>query len=86
MFQDYACFCVGACYIRHITSPLFYQNLYISEEFAAHESNVKCLALGQQSGRVLVTGGYDRKVNLWALGNSTYILVSVCLHFTWGFI
>ena len=31
----------------------------------AHGSNVNCLALGHKSGRVLVTGGDDKKVNLW---------------------
>lgn len=50
-----------------------------SEEFNAHESNVNCLALGQISGRVLVTGGDDKKVNLWAIGTPNYVLVSILL-------
>lgn len=36
--------------------------------FMAHGANVNCLALGRKSGRVLVTGGDDKKVNLWAVG------------------
>lgn len=42
----------------------------------AHGANVNCLALGQKSGRVLVTGGDDKKVNLWAVGKPNCILVS----------
>ena len=34
----------------------------------AHDANVNCLALGHKSGRVMVTGGDDKKVNLWAIG------------------
>lgn len=45
------------------------------EEFVAHSANVNCLALGQKSGRVLVTGGEDRKVNLWAVGKPNCIMV-----------
>jgi hypothetical protein len=33
------------------------------------------LALGEKSGRVLVTGGEDRKVNLWAVGKPNCIMV-----------
>ncbi|XP_066593798.1 katanin p80 WD40 repeat-containing subunit B1 isoform X2 [Prorops nasuta] len=43
-------------------------------DFAAHESNVNCLALGHKSGRVLVTGGDDKKVNLWAVGKQNCIM------------
>lgn len=32
------------------------------QEFAAHGGNVNCLALGPKTGRVMVTGGEDRKV------------------------
>lgn len=38
------------------------------QEFTAHSANVNTLALGHKSGRVLVTGGDDKKVNLWAVG------------------
>lgn len=41
----------------------------------AHTPNVNCLALGHKSGRVLVTGGDDKKVNLWAVGKQNCIMV-----------
>jgi len=37
---------------------------------------VNCAAMGHDSGRVLASGGEDRKVNLWAVGKSSCILVS----------
>jgi len=46
------------------------------QEFVAHGANVNCLALGHKSGRVLVTGGDDKKVNLWAVGKPNCIMVS----------
>ncbi|GFU21197.1 katanin p80 WD40-containing subunit B1 [Nephila pilipes] len=49
------------------------------EEFVAHGASVTCLALGRKSGRVMVTGGEDKKVNLWAVGKSNCIMVSECL-------
>lgn len=50
--------------------------LYVfTEEFSAHGANVNCLSLGSKSGRVLVTGGDDRKVNLWAVGKPSCIMV-----------
>jgi WD40 repeat protein len=47
-----------------------------AEEFSAHGANVNCLALGSKSGRVLVTGGDDKKVNLWAIGKPSCIMVN----------
>jgi len=44
------------------------------QEFVAHGANVNCLALGHKSGRVLVTGGDDKKVNLWAVGKPNCIM------------
>ena len=41
----------------------------------AHSSPVTCLALGPSSGRVMVTGGEDRKVNMWAVGKPNVIMV-----------
>lgn len=41
------------------------------QDFTAHNANVNCVSLGHKSGRVLVTGGDDKKVNLWAVGKST---------------
>jgi len=48
----------------------------ILDEFAAHVGNVNCLSLGHKSGRVMVSGGDDKKVNMWAVGKPTCILVS----------
>ncbi|XP_046400090.1 katanin p80 WD40 repeat-containing subunit B1 isoform X2 [Ischnura elegans] len=42
--------------------------------FVAHGSKVRCLALGHKSGRVLVTGGDDKLVNLWAVGKPNCIM------------
>lgn len=47
------------------------------EEFVAHSSNVNCLKIGRKTSRVLVTGGDDHKVNLWAIGKPNSILVSL---------
>ncbi|XP_047739783.1 katanin p80 WD40 repeat-containing subunit B1 isoform X2 [Hyalella azteca] len=44
------------------------------KEFVAHSGAVNCLALGHKSGRVLATGGDDKKVNLWAVGKPNCIL------------
>lgn len=44
------------------------------QEFIAHGANVNCLALGNKSGRVLATGGDDKKVNLWAVGKPNCIM------------
>lgn len=33
-----------------------------AEDFVAHSATVNCLALGHKSGRVMVTGGDDKKV------------------------
>ena len=66
-------------YKVEITSFLKTQNLFhspISEEFVAHGASVNCVSLGHKSGRVLVTGGDDKKVNLWAVGKPNCIMVS----------
>lgn len=44
------------------------------QEFVAHGSNVSCLSVGPSSARVMVTGGEDRKVNMWAVGKPNVIL------------
>ncbi|CAH0557594.1 unnamed protein product [Brassicogethes aeneus] len=44
---------------------------WILQELMAHNSKVNCLSLGRKSGRVMVTGGDDKKVNLWAIGKSS---------------
>lgn len=52
------------------------------EEFVAHASTVNCLKIGRKSSRVLVTGGEDHKVNLWAIGKPNAILVRSPLLFS----
>ncbi|XP_039001770.1 katanin p80 WD40 repeat-containing subunit B1 homolog KTN80.4-like isoform X2 [Hibiscus syriacus] len=47
---------------------------YKLQEFVAHSSSVNCLKIGKKSSRVLVTGGEDHKVNLWAIGKPNAIL------------
>lgn len=47
---------------------------YKLQEFVAHASNVNCLKIGRRTSRVLVTGGEDHKVNLWAIGKPNAIL------------
>jgi katanin p80 WD40 repeat-containing subunit B1 len=42
--------------------------------FSAHNSKTTCLKIGPKSARVLVTGGQDKNVNLWAIGRSSSIL------------
>lgn len=42
-------------------------------EIQAHTGNTTCLDLGE-SGRVLVTGGQDKVVNLWAFGSDKCFL------------
>ena len=65
-----------------IWAVIFYNLIFLFlEEFIAHSGNVNCLALGHKSGAVLVTGGDDKKVNLWAVGKSSCIMVRNCLIF-----
>lgn len=46
------------------------------EEFLAHSANVNCLSIGKKTSRLLITGGDDYKVNLWAIGKPTSLMVS----------
>lgn len=48
---------------------------YKLQEFVAHTSNVNCLKIGRRSSGVLVTGGDDKKVNMWAIGKPDSIMV-----------
>ncbi|KAL1124140.1 hypothetical protein AAG570_001910 [Ranatra chinensis] len=48
--------------------------IFLADEYTAHGADVNCLALGHKSGHVLVTGGDDKKINLWAVGNSNCIM------------
>jgi len=45
------------------------------EEFTAHDESVNCVAFGHKSGQILVTGGDDKKVNFWAVGQKKCLLV-----------
>ncbi|CAO2166620.1 unnamed protein product [Urochloa humidicola] len=47
---------------------------YRLQEFVAHDADVRSLAVGKKSSRVFITGGNDRKVNLWAIGKQTPLL------------
>ncbi|CAN7031039.1 unnamed protein product [Brassica rapa subsp. trilocularis] len=58
-------------------SKSYFQALGVTgvEEFVAHSAAVNCLKIGRKSSRVLVTGGEDHKVNLWAICKPNAILV-----------
>ncbi|XP_057820898.2 katanin p80 WD40 repeat-containing subunit B1 homolog KTN80.4 isoform X1 [Cryptomeria japonica] len=47
---------------------------YKLQEFVAHASNVNCLKIGKKTSRILVTGGEDHKVNMWAIGKPNALL------------
>lgn len=47
----------------------------VTVQTTAHAQKVACLDIGE-TGRVLVTGGADRLVNLFAIGNDKPIQVS----------
>lgn len=42
----------------------------------AHGSAVNCLSLSPSNGRMLATGGDDRRINLWVIGKPNAIMVS----------
>ena len=44
------------------------------QEYVAHGSTVNCMQLGRKSGSVFVTGGDDKKVNVWAVGKANAIM------------
>ncbi|KAI9183854.1 hypothetical protein H9P43_002906 [Blastocladiella emersonii ATCC 22665] len=46
----------------------------MSHEFAAHAAAVTCVRVGPRQGTLLVTGGEDRRVNLWAIGRPDSLL------------
>ena len=47
------------------------------EEFVAHTANVNCLTMGKKTSRLLITGGDDHKVNVWAIGKTTSLMVNL---------
>lgn len=46
-------------------------------EFVAHNAAVTCLSIGPKTGRLLATASEDRKVNLWPVGKSNCLAVSL---------
>ena len=53
------------------------------EEFVGHTANVNCLSMGKKTCRLLITGGDDHKVNVWAIGKPTSLMVSfICFSLT----
>jgi hypothetical protein len=63
----------------HSCSKLTERMRLLSEEFAAHAGAVNCLKIGRKSSGVLVTGGEDKKVNVWAIGRAAPIMASMLL-------
>lgn len=51
-------------------------DVLLQEEFTAHDESVNCVAFGHKSGQILVTGGEDKKVNFWAVGQKKCLLVN----------
>lgn len=49
------------------------------QDIHAHDGAINCLSIGHRSGKVIATGGDDKKVNLWALGKS-YCIMSLKGH------
>lgn len=45
-------------------------------DFIAHSQDVLCAALSPSNGRTLATGGEDKRVNLWLVGQPRNITVS----------
>ncbi|XP_076470194.1 katanin p80 WD40 repeat-containing subunit B1-like isoform X2 [Babylonia areolata] len=44
------------------------------QDLTAHGSEVTCVGMGRKTGRVMVTGGQDRKVNVWSVGKDHCIM------------
>ena len=49
--------------------------VHVIEEFVAHTDTVNCVTIGRKSGRVIATGGDDRVVNIWAVGQPNMLMV-----------
>ncbi|KAL5982961.1 hypothetical protein ACLOJK_017041 [Asimina triloba] len=68
----------AACYWARVSvfiaGIMTTKRAYKLQEFVAHSTSVNCLKIGRKSSRVLVTGGEDHKVNLWAIGKPNAIL------------
>ncbi len=50
-------------------------------DFPAHGTGVNCLRIGRKTKAVLVTGGEDKRVNLWAIGKVQPVCVSMDVTF-----
>lgn len=55
-----------------------------ADEFVAHSSTVNCLRIGRNTAGVLATGGEDKKVNLWRIGQPHVAKVCMCCATTEG--
>lgn len=64
----------------YLYTLLFIDDKIIADEIQAHSQKVTCLDLGE-TGRVLVTGGQDRNINLWAFGNEKCFMVCINLRY-----
>lgn len=54
-------------------------------DFIAHGQEVLCAALSPSNGRTLATGGEDKRVNLWLVGQPrnitvSYFIISIIFH------
>lgn len=49
------------------------------EEFVAHVGDVNCLKIGRSNPSLIATGGEDRKVNIWEVGQMKVLTVSECV-------
>ena len=69
---------VGGLYLERVQVDELCVNalLLFTGEGIAHSSDVNCLSLSPSNGRMLVTGGDDRKINLWVIGKPNAIMVS----------
>ena len=53
-----------------------WRRISFAAEFVAHGDDILCAALNPSTGRTLATGGEDKRVNLWLVGQSHNITVS----------
>lgn len=51
-----------------------------ADEFVAHNGTVNCLRIGRNTAGVLATGGEDKKVNLWRIGQPHVAKVGLLKH------
>ena len=69
--------CVCFCWSVHVWNLVrTWLDLGFLEEFLAHSANVNCLSIGKKTSGLLITGGDDYKVNLWAIGKPTSLMVT----------